>query len=41
MNSIENLKIPCNVARIETGHVNSFAMILSKSNQFTDVINFQ
>ncbi|KAF7382270.1 hypothetical protein HZH66_013702 [Vespula vulgaris] len=40
-NSIGNLKIPCNVVPIETGHLNSFAMILSKHNPFTDLINFQ
>ncbi|XP_043682444.1 glutamate receptor 1-like [Vespula pensylvanica] len=40
-NKIGNLKIPCNVIRIETGHLNSFAMILSKHNPFSDVINFQ
>ncbi|KAL2749305.1 putative glutamate receptor isoform X1 [Vespula maculifrons] len=39
--NIVNLKIPCNVVRIATGHVNSIAMTLSKHNQFTDVINFQ
>ncbi|KAF7382219.1 hypothetical protein HZH66_013651 [Vespula vulgaris] len=38
--NIVNLKIPCNVVRIATGHVNSIAMTLSKHNQFTDVINF-
>ncbi|KAL2713241.1 LOW QUALITY PROTEIN: glutamate receptor 3-like isoform X3 [Vespula squamosa] len=36
-----NIKIPCNVVRIETGHRNSFAMVLSKYNPFTDLINFQ
>ncbi|KAF7383177.1 hypothetical protein HZH68_015026 [Vespula germanica] len=40
-NSIGNVKIPCNVVPIETGHLNSFAMILSKHNPFTDLINFQ
>nr|KAF7398298.1 hypothetical protein H0235_016306 [Vespula pensylvanica] len=38
---IANLKIPCNVVHIATGHVNNIAMILSKHNPFTDVINFQ
>ncbi|KAF7383165.1 hypothetical protein HZH68_015014 [Vespula germanica] len=37
---IANLKIPCNVVHIATGHVNNIAMILSKHNPFTDVINF-
>ncbi|XP_047349701.1 uncharacterized protein LOC124949128 [Vespa velutina] len=37
---IVNLKIPCNLASIETGRVDSLAMILSKNNPFTDVINF-
>nr|XP_050865887.1 glutamate receptor 3-like isoform X2 [Vespula vulgaris] len=36
-----NMKLPCNVVRIETGHKNSFAMVLSKYNPFTDIINFQ
>ncbi|KAL2713243.1 hypothetical protein V1478_016941 [Vespula squamosa] len=40
-NSVGNMKIPCNLIRIETGHLNNFAMILSKDNPFTDVINFQ
>ncbi|KAL2713240.1 glutamate receptor 3-like isoform X3 [Vespula squamosa] len=39
--NIEVLKIPCNVIHIETGHISNFAMILSKYNSFTDVINFQ
>ncbi|XP_046828144.1 glutamate receptor 3-like isoform X3 [Vespa crabro] len=38
---VENLKIPCNIICIETGHTDSFAIILSKSNPFIDVINFQ
>ncbi|XP_035732953.1 uncharacterized protein LOC118446415 isoform X4 [Vespa mandarinia] len=38
---IVNLKIPCNLASIETGRVDSLAMILSKNNPFTDIINFQ
>ncbi|KAL2713229.1 LOW QUALITY PROTEIN: glutamate receptor 1-like isoform X1 [Vespula squamosa] len=33
---IANLKIPCNVVHIATGHVNNIAMILSKHNPFTD-----
>ncbi|XP_043682404.1 glutamate receptor ionotropic, delta-1-like isoform X1 [Vespula pensylvanica] len=41
INNIENLKIPCNVVAIETGYISNFAMILSKYNPFTDVINFQ
>ncbi|XP_046828221.1 probable glutamate receptor isoform X2 [Vespa crabro] len=40
-NTPVNLEIPCNVVRIDTGHVNSIAMILSKHNPFTNVINFQ
>ncbi|XP_047367613.1 uncharacterized protein LOC124956187 [Vespa velutina] len=40
-NNAVNLEIPCNVVRIDTGHVNSIAMILSKHNPFTNVINFQ
>nr|KAF7398290.1 hypothetical protein H0235_016298 [Vespula pensylvanica] len=40
INNIENLKIPCNVVAIETGYISNFAMILSKYNPFTDVINF-
>ncbi|KAF7383166.1 hypothetical protein HZH68_015015 [Vespula germanica] len=34
-------KIPCNVVRVETGHINNMAIILSKRNPFTDIINFQ
>ncbi|KAF7382232.1 hypothetical protein HZH66_013664 [Vespula vulgaris] len=34
-------KIPCNVVRVETGHINNIAIILSKHNPFTGVINFQ
>ncbi|KAF7382234.1 hypothetical protein HZH66_013666 [Vespula vulgaris] len=34
-------KIPCNVIHVETGHINNMAIILSKRNPFTDVINFQ
>nr|KAF7398285.1 hypothetical protein H0235_016293 [Vespula pensylvanica] len=41
VNRKNNIKLPCNVVRIETGHLHSFAMILSKHNPFTDVINFQ
>ncbi|KAL2712482.1 putative glutamate receptor [Vespula squamosa] len=37
---IINLKITCNLASIDTGRVDSLAMILSKNNPFTDVINF-
>ncbi|KAF7383171.1 hypothetical protein HZH68_015020 [Vespula germanica] len=40
-NSVENLKRPCNMIRIETGYVKNFAMILSKHNPFTSLINFQ
>ncbi|XP_043682408.1 glutamate receptor 1-like isoform X1 [Vespula pensylvanica] len=36
-----DLEIPCNVVRVETGRVNSFAIVLSKHNPFTGVINFQ
>lgn len=36
-----NSKILCNVVRVETGHVNNIAMILSKHNPFTGVFNFQ
>ncbi|KAL2712484.1 hypothetical protein V1478_018007 [Vespula squamosa] len=35
-----NHKIPCNIVSIKTGHVDTFSLILSKHNQFTDVINF-
>ncbi|XP_047350366.1 probable glutamate receptor [Vespa velutina] len=35
-----NHKITCKVVPIETGRVDTFSMILSKNNQFTDVINF-
>ncbi|XP_035742755.1 glutamate receptor 2-like [Vespa mandarinia] len=38
--SIGNI-IPCNLICVETGDVNSVAIILSKHNSFTDVINFQ
>nr|KAF7398286.1 hypothetical protein H0235_016294 [Vespula pensylvanica] len=41
LNSIGNLKMPCDIIRIETGHRNSFAMVLSKHNPFTNLINFQ
>nr|KAF7398294.1 hypothetical protein H0235_016302 [Vespula pensylvanica] len=34
-------KILCKLVRIDAGHVSSFALILSKGNPFTDVINFQ
>ncbi|XP_046821847.1 uncharacterized protein LOC124425497 isoform X2 [Vespa crabro] len=37
---IAYLKIPCNLASIDTGRVESVAMILSKNNPFTKVINF-
>ncbi|XP_043682439.1 glutamate receptor ionotropic, delta-2-like [Vespula pensylvanica] len=40
LNSIGNLKMPCDIIRIETGHRNSFAMVLSKHNPFTNLINF-
>nr|XP_050865880.1 glutamate receptor-like isoform X1 [Vespula vulgaris] len=36
-----NYKILCKLIRIDAGHVNNFALILSKNNPFTDVINFQ
>ncbi|KAF7398501.1 hypothetical protein HZH66_006398 [Vespula vulgaris] len=36
----EFVKIPCNLIYVETGKVDSLAMILSKNNPFTDVINF-
>ncbi|XP_035742760.1 glutamate receptor ionotropic, delta-2-like [Vespa mandarinia] len=39
--AVANLKIPCNVVHIATGHVNNIAMILSKHNPFTDLINFK
>ncbi|KAL2712483.1 hypothetical protein V1478_018006 [Vespula squamosa] len=35
-----NSKIPCNLISIETGRIDSLAIILSKRNPFTDVINF-
>ncbi|XP_043682442.1 glutamate receptor 1-like [Vespula pensylvanica] len=38
---IVNLKIPCSVVRIATGDVTNFALILSKHNPFTGIINFQ
>ncbi|XP_047367689.1 glutamate receptor 3-like [Vespa velutina] len=38
--SISNI-IPCNLVCVETGDMNSVAIILSKHNSFTDVINFQ
>lgn len=34
-------KIPCNVIRVETGHLNNMAIVLSKHNPFTHLINFQ
>ncbi|XP_046828254.1 probable glutamate receptor [Vespa crabro] len=34
-------KIPCNVVRVETGHVNNVAIVLSKHNPFTGIFNFQ
>ncbi|KAI4482427.1 hypothetical protein M0802_013724 [Mischocyttarus mexicanus] len=34
------LKIPCNVVPIEAGRVDCLSMILTKHNQFTNVINF-
>ncbi|KAF7382213.1 hypothetical protein HZH66_013645 [Vespula vulgaris] len=34
-------KIPCDVICIETGCMNNVAIILSKHNPFTDIINFQ
>ncbi|KAL2713236.1 glutamate receptor 1-like isoform X1 [Vespula squamosa] len=37
---IVNMKIPCNVVRIATKHVNSIAITLSKHSPFTDLINF-
>ncbi|XP_043669686.1 uncharacterized protein LOC122629889 isoform X1 [Vespula pensylvanica] len=37
---ITNLKITCNLVAIDTGRVDNLAMILSKNNPFTDVINF-
>ncbi|XP_035718459.1 uncharacterized protein LOC118440062 [Vespa mandarinia] len=37
---IAYLKIPCNLASIDTGRVESVAMILSKNNPFTKIINF-
>ncbi|KAF7382235.1 hypothetical protein HZH66_013667 [Vespula vulgaris] len=36
-----DLEIPCNVVRVEAGRVNRFAIVLSKHNPFTGVINFQ
>ncbi|XP_047368011.1 uncharacterized protein LOC124956351 [Vespa velutina] len=33
-------KIPCNLICVETGDVNYLAIILSKHNPFTDIINF-
>ncbi|KAL2713242.1 LOW QUALITY PROTEIN: glutamate receptor 3-like isoform X3, partial [Vespula squamosa] len=36
-----DMKVPCNLVPIETGDVYSFAVILSKHNPFTDIINFQ
>lgn len=34
-------KIPCNVVRVEIGHVNNIAIVLSKHDLFTDVIYFR
>nr|KAF7398284.1 hypothetical protein H0235_016292 [Vespula pensylvanica] len=39
-NSVDN-KLPCKVIHIDTGHITCFAIILSKHNPFTNVINFQ
>nr|XP_050851472.1 glutamate receptor 2-like [Vespula vulgaris] len=33
-------KMPCNIVRIDTGRKKAFAIILSKNNPFTNVINF-
>ncbi|KAF7382217.1 hypothetical protein HZH66_013649 [Vespula vulgaris] len=38
LNYFEN---SCDIVRIETEHINWFAIILSKHNPFTDIINFQ
>nr|XP_050851476.1 glutamate receptor 1-like isoform X3 [Vespula vulgaris] len=35
------LEIPCKIVRLETGRVDRLAMVLSKDNPFTGVINFQ
>ncbi|KAI4493411.1 hypothetical protein M0804_001587 [Polistes exclamans] len=35
-----DLKIPCNVVSIEAGRVDCLSMILTKHNQFTNLINF-
>nr|XP_050851475.1 glutamate receptor 1-like isoform X2 [Vespula vulgaris] len=34
------LEIPCKIVRLETGRVDRLAMVLSKDNPFTGVINF-
>ncbi|KAF7382218.1 hypothetical protein HZH66_013650 [Vespula vulgaris] len=39
-NSVDN-KLPCKVIHIDTGRITCFAIILSKHNPFTNVINFQ
>ncbi|KAF7398500.1 hypothetical protein HZH66_006397 [Vespula vulgaris] len=42
-NEIQNtisLKIPCKIVSFETGFVDNLAIILSKDNPFTDIINF-
>nr|KAF7398291.1 hypothetical protein H0235_016299 [Vespula pensylvanica] len=41
LSHFENLVMPCNMISIETTHINRFAMILSRHNPFTDLINFQ
>ncbi|XP_046828257.1 glutamate receptor 2-like [Vespa crabro] len=38
--NIDN-KLPCNVIQVGTGSINCLAIILSKHNPFTDIINFQ
>ncbi|XP_046828271.1 glutamate receptor 1-like [Vespa crabro] len=37
--NIDN-KLPCNVIQVGTGRINCLAIILSKHNPFTDIINF-